>query len=310
MDTTSAVGMAAEQPRAERVAFAGLWLSTVCWASAFIIGKTVLTELAALPAGGLRYAVAAAILLPFAVRSRPSTELRRVLLPLAIMVVCGGVLYQWLFLLALTHTTAANTSLLIALNPVFTVLLSPLIGERLNRDRLAGIGLALAGAAIVITHGDPAVVRNLALNTGDLLALAAAANWAAFNLASRRTVARLSPAFANCVIYGIGGAIMIVLALPLHPFAQVAAASPKALGGVVAMAVLSSVLAGQLFLVGVRVLGVSRTVVFIYLIPVITALMSTTLLGEPFTTAQAVGSAAVLGGVYWSTRTRQMLRAS
>jgi drug/metabolite transporter (DMT)-like permease len=76
------------------------------------------------------------------------------------------------------------------------------------------------------------------------------------------------------------------------------------------MAVLSSVLAGQLFLVGVRVLGVSRTVVFIYLIPVITALMSTTLLGEPFTTAQAVGSAAVLGGVYWSTRTRQMLRAS
>jgi len=52
----------------------------------------------------------------------------------------------------------------------------------------------------------------------------------------------------------------------------------------------------------VRTLGVSRTVVFVYLVPVLTAVMSTMLLGERFEAAQGVGGAAVLAGLYWSTR--------
>jgi len=68
------------------------------------------------------------------------------------------------------------------------------------------------------------------------------------------------------------------------------------------MALLSSVIAGQFFLIGVRTVGVSRTVVFVYLVPVLTALMSATLLGEAFHLAQAVGGGAVLAGVYWTTR--------
>jgi drug/metabolite transporter (DMT)-like permease len=75
-----------------------------------------------------------------------------------------------------------------------------------------------------------------------------------------------------------------------------------ALSGIVLMAVLSSVVAGQFFLVGVRTVGVSRTVVFVYLVPVITAALSTVLLGERFDISQGVGGMAVLGGLYWSTR--------
>ena len=75
---------------------------------------------------------------------------------------------------ALERTSASNTSLLIALNPVITLLLSPLVGERLDRRRLGGVGLALAGAVVVITHGDLARLASLTLNAGDLIALAAA----------------------------------------------------------------------------------------------------------------------------------------
>jgi drug/metabolite transporter (DMT)-like permease len=305
MNSTPAMAAPIEAARVERLALAGLTAASLLWASAFIIGKVVLAELSPLAAGSLRYAVAAAVLLPFALRSRPANGLRPVLVPLTVMLVCGGVLYQWLFLAALQHTTATNTSLLIALNPVFTVLLAPWIGERLTRDRLAGVLVALAGAALVITRGKVAVVTELTFNIGDVLALVAAANWAAFNLASRGTVRQLTPAFTNCVVYGVGGIILFALSIPEAPWAQVRAASLDAIGGVVAMALLSSVFAGQLFLVGVRMLGVSRTVVFIYLIPVLTAALSTTLLGEPFGPAQAAGGAAVLAGVYWSTRPSQ-----
>jgi drug/metabolite transporter (DMT)-like permease len=292
------------QARVDLLAFAGLGFSSLCWAAAFIAGKVVLAEMTPLAAAAWRYVVATAILLPFAIRQRPARGIADARGALAIMMLCGGVLYPWLFLAALARTSATNTSLLIALNPVFTVLLVPVIGEGLNRQRLTGVTLALAGAMVVITRGDLGHLRGLSLNTGDLLAVAAALTWAAFNLASRPVVNRLTPAFANCVIYGVGGAALYALAASESPWRQLRGASPAALGGVVMMAVLSSVLAGQLFLTGVRTLGVSRAVVFVYLVPVLTALLSAAFLGEALITAQAIGGLAVLSGVYWSTRNR------
>ncbi|MCK6556585.1 DMT family transporter [Candidatus Binatia bacterium] len=306
MTSTSAVSTPAVDVAAERLAYVGLAVSSACWASAFVIGKLLMAELPPLPVAALRYVLAALMLLPFAARQRG--ELRHAggaWGALAVMIVCGGMAYQWLFLVALVHTTAANTSLLIALNPVFTVLAAPLIGEPLSRDRLAGVVLALAGAAIVITHGDLEVVRNLAFNVGDVVALGAALSWTAFNLASRRAVTRMSPALVNFLVYALGALVLAVAALPGGSLLRLGSASPGALAGIAAMALLSSVLAGQLFLVGVRRVGVGRTVVFIYLIPVLTAALSTTLLHEPFGPAQAAGGAAVLAGVYWTTRTKR-----
>ncbi len=291
-----------ESTRARTLAYAGLGVSTVGWASGFIAGKLALGEMSPLPVAAWRYAVAATILFPFAIRQRPAGGLGPAARPLAWMIVCGGVLYPWLFLLALARTTATNTALLIALNPVLTVLLAPLVGEPLDRRRLAGIALALLGAAIVITRGDLGHLAALSLGAGDLIAIAAAAAWATFNLTSRAVVGRLTPAFTNCVVYAIGGVALYLLGTGDRPLAQLLAATPTARTGIVLMAVLSSVMAGQFFLVGVRTVGVGRTVVFVYLVPVLTALLSVTLLGERFQMAQAVGGTAVLAGVFWTTR--------
>src|SRR5262249_59109836 len=115
------------------LAYAGLALSTGCWASAFILGKLVVAEMPPLPVAVWRYAAAVTMLLPFAWRQRPRAGLGAAALPLAAMAVLGGVCYPWLFFEALSRTSATNTSLLIALNPLLTVLLSPLVGDRLDR---------------------------------------------------------------------------------------------------------------------------------------------------------------------------------
>lgn len=298
------MALAVTRPADHTLAYAGLAVSTVGWAAAFIAGKVVLAEMTPLSVAAVRYAAAATILLPFALRRRTG-DLAAVAAPLAVMIVCGGVLYPWLFLLALRRTTATNTALLIALNPVFTILLAPLVGERLDRGRMLGVLLALAGAATVITAGEPAAVGDLvrgAGNVGDVLAVTGAATWALFNLASRRVVTQLSPALTNCVVYGIGSLALFGLGRTEHPWAQLQAVTPLAFGSLLTMAILSSVVAGQFFLFGVRTVGVGRTVVFVYFVPVLTALASVTLLGEPFHTAQAVGGACVLAGVYWTTR--------
>ncbi|HZR82703.1 MAG TPA: DMT family transporter [Candidatus Binatia bacterium] len=303
-------------PEDHRLAFAGLGVATFGWASAFVVGKIVLGEMTPLAIATWRYAIASLVLVPFALRTgAPSAlrkavsrsrahaagEMRRVMGHLAIMIVAGGVLYPWLFMGALQRTSATNTSLLIALNPVMTILLAPLVGEPFERRRISGAALAFAGALVVISGGHLARIAALDLNAGDVLAVVAAACWAGFNLASRSVVQRLAPSVANCAVYIGGFAALFALAAREDPVGQLVRATPTAIGGIAAMALLSSVLAGQLFLVGVRAAGVGRAVVFVYLVPVITALLSCTLLGEPFTAAQAVGGTVVLGGLWLAT---------
>lgn len=306
--TRAAVGpvtAATESPADPPVlAYLGLSCMTCCWTAGFILGKLVLADFTPLATAALRYAFAIVVLLPFAVRARPRGGLGRAARPLAVMVLTGGILYPWLFLLALSRTTATNTSLLIALNPVFTMLLAPLGGEPFDRRRLGGIVLALAGAATVITGGDPAKVAALSFAQGDLVAVTAAAVWATFNVASRGVAGRLAAPFANGVIYGTGALALGALGWSERPLAQLAAAPATAIGGVAAMALLSSVIAGQLFLTGVRQVGVARTVVFVYVVPVLTALASAALLGERLHASQAVGGAAVLTGIWWTSRAR------
>ncbi|HVO25724.1 MAG TPA: DMT family transporter [Candidatus Margulisiibacteriota bacterium] len=306
MDAAPAVTPVASRVDAELLAYAGLTAASLGWASAYVAGKLALAEMTPLTVAAWRFVVAALILVPFGVRGAPWREVRRVAGALSVLVACGSVLYPWLFLLALSRTTATNTALLIALNPVFTILLTPLIGERLSAQRLTGVALALLGAATVITKGEVRHLIDLSFNSGDLLAVAAAAIWSVFNLASRRVVLHVSPAFTNSVVYVVGGVALCLLALPEHPWVQVRAASAAAIGGVVIMAVGASVFSGQFFLMGVRTLGVSRAVVFIYLMPVLTAVLSAALLGERFGPAQLLGGAAVLAGVYWGTRARSV----
>jgi drug/metabolite transporter (DMT)-like permease len=288
--------------REEMLAYVGLSATTLAWAGAFVAGKVVLAEMTPLPAAAWRYAIAALALLPFVMRHRSGIDVASAIVPLTVMVVCGGILYPWLFLMALARTSATNTALLIAVNPVLTLLLAPLVGEALNRHRIGGICLALLGAATVITKGDPHQVAELSFNSGDLLALAAAIGWASFNLASRRAVGRLSPSRINFVVYGLGGVGLFGLGWAEDPLGQLSQASAAAIAGLLLMGLISSVVAGQLFLIGMRTLGVSRTVVFIYLVPLLTAALSAMLLGERFEISQAAGGAAVLAGVYWTTR--------
>jgi len=306
MPATASVATS-ESAHVPQRAYVGLTVATAGWASGFVAGKFALAEMTPLAVAAWRYAAATAILFPFALRSRGRSasgrrSLGRIAVPLAVMVIAGGVFYPWLFLSALARTSATNTSLLIALNPLFTLLFVPLLGEPLDRRRLGGAALAFAGAAVVIGHGDLHQLVHLELDTGDFFALAAAVCWAGFNLASRPVVGHIAPSLANFLVYAGGGIGLYLLGRGESPGSQLAGASTVAIGGILAMAILSSVIAGQLFLIGVQQAGVGRAVIFVYLVPVLTALLSAAVLGETVTASQVTGGAAVLLGVYAATR--------
>jgi len=99
----------------------------------------------------------------------------------------GGIFgYHALFFLALRHAPAVEVNLLQYLWPLLIVVLTPLFfpARRLGGHHLAGAGLGLCGAALVISGGrlDP----DLAHLPGYLLALAAALAWSSYSLLTKR----------------------------------------------------------------------------------------------------------------------------
>jgi drug/metabolite transporter (DMT)-like permease len=288
----------ADGTRGLELATVGLLAATLGWGGAFIAGKLVAHEVSPLSASAWRFGGAALLLLPFGLRHLRTVALRPVAVPLALMVVCGGIVYPWLFMASLARTSATNTSLIIAIMPVLTCLLCPLVGESISARRWSAVGIALLGAVIVISRGDPRRLMGLGtLNAGDLLALAAAGVWSVFNLASRRVVATLPSTLVNSLVFGGGGLALFALATPEQPIEQLRVASPVALAGLAYLAVVPSVLSGLAYLRAVRVLGLSRTVVFIYCVPFVTATLAALVLGENLNGYQGVGGALIFAGL-------------
>lgn len=282
-------------------AYGGLCLSVLGWASAFIAGKVALAEIAPLPTAAWRLAIASAVLLPFAWRARPRERIGCATKPLLVMILLGGIVCPSLFHIALAETSATNAALLMALSPALTALAAPLIGEVRTSRGLIGVFVALTGAAIVISDGDP-WGRSSAITRGDLLVLVVAAGMVGLHLSSQRVVSRLAPSFTSFVVLTIGSVALFALSSNDGPIRQVAHATPGARGALAIMGILSSAIAGQLFLNAVRTIGISRAVVFVYLVPVATAGLSVVWLGDSLSTPQVVGGGAVLAGVYAASR--------
>ncbi len=280
------------------LAYVGLLVAAVGWGAAFIAGKLALHDLTATSTAAWRFAVATVLLLPFAVPQFDVATLRAARGPLAIMVLCGGVLYPWLFMASLERTSATNTSLIIAIMPVLTCALCPLVGEPISRRHWFAVLLALAGAVVVVSRGEAAGLAGLQdVNDGDLLAFAAAVVWSVFNLASRRAVGRVPGSVINTLVCGIGAVALFGLALPERPLKQLFDASPVGLGGLLFLALVPSVLSGLAYLNAVRVLGVGRSVVFVYCVPFVTAGLAALVLGESLNWNQGAGGALIFSGL-------------
>src|SRR5687768_17830027 len=117
-----------------------------------VIGKIVLPALPAISLVGFRVGITAAVLFVVQVyRGRVWLQRRSDYARLAILSLFGVVFNQLLFIGGLSLTKAANTSLLAVTIPIFTLLVSAVVGtERLRLLKIVGIILAAGGVVLLI----------------------------------------------------------------------------------------------------------------------------------------------------------------
>jgi inner membrane transporter RhtA len=218
------------------------------------------------------------------IRARSGWTARRVLLAGAFGAVTGGmniVFYEAIARLPLGTAVAVEFS-----GPVLVAAL----GSRSRRDWLA-LGLVVAGVGLI------ADVRLEGSLLGVLFALAAALAWAGYIVLGTRVSRAAGTAGEGIDGLAIGFVVATVLFSPLALTVGSIAASPVLLGSALALGVLSSVVPYVLDQVVLRRLGRARFALLLALLPLTATVVGLVGLAQIPAPLEAVGIAAVVGGV-------------
>lgn len=276
-----------------------LLLSTTAffWGANFVLAGPVLADLPPLWAAAARFLVSAALMLAIAQRrGEDLVALARRHWPAHLLLgLLGVVSFNLLFFHAMRETSADNGALIMATNPLLTTLLAALLlGERATVRQLVALPVALAGVAVVISHGNPGRLADFQVDQGDLLMLYANLAWAAFNVATRRFMPPGAPLGNTALMMTVGALALTGIALAEgEPFALPGLHAGLALS---VMVVGGTVLAYLFWGIGIRQVGAGRAALFLNLVPVFAMVVSGAA-GTPPSPAQLAGGLIVLAGV-------------
>jgi drug/metabolite transporter (DMT)-like permease len=288
----------------------GIYLRLTCvpllWGGTFIAGRIISAHLPPATAGFIRFVFATLALLValhFTEGLRALTTLsRRQLLGTMALGATGIFMYNLLFFTALSVLPAGRTSLIIALNPVVTLLLAAvLMGERLHFTRWLGVALALLGVWVVVTRGDLSQIAQ-SLGKGELSMFGAVCAWAVYTLLGRKLLQGLSPVLATLWAAIWGTLFLGLLALRDIQHVHAASFTPEVWAGLVFLGVFGTAVAFVWYYEGIRQLGAARTVVFNNLVPIFGVLLGWLILGEALSVCLLVGGGLAIFGVFLVNR--------
>jgi O-acetylserine/cysteine efflux transporter len=212
----------------------------------------------------------------------------------------GALQTIWVFALALT--SASKGAVIMAVSPAFGALIGRALGERASPTLWLGILVAFAGVFLVINNSLTALQLGGAI-VGDLVFLASAALWAAYNAAIARASLTGGAMKIGAYVTLIGCAFMTVPAwygarhgavLPDDALLWVNFAFVVVISGILAFAAWYSAIARM---------GATRAMLYMYLVPVFAVAGAVVFLGESFSAIQAAGGALALAGVALARRT-------
>ncbi len=281
---------------------AALWAALaliLCWGSNFSVQKAVF---AALTPGGflfVRYLImpaAAALLLLAHFGTRWPRLTRRELWRLFKLGVTGHLLHVGLVTYGIHWSTAFSSSLILAIGPVFTLLILRWHGtEHLTRGQVAGVALAVCGVLVFLS--DKLIGAQWQASGGDLTLLIAAAFFSLYTVNAKPLIERHGGVVV--MAYGTLLGSLPVLAFSAAQGLQVdwRAVSPLIWLGTL-YAVLVAAFLGWIVWGWINaVRGVARTAPLMYLMPPVAALVAWIVTGERYTAIKLLGAAITLGGV-------------
>lgn len=269
----------------------------------YVVGRGVRDDVPPFTLGFFRWAGAAIILMPFALRGLRD-EWDALARGWRVVSVCGflmPIIGASLAYVALKSTMAINATVVQISLPVLTILIAAVVlRERITVPIALGCGIAGLGVLSIIIRGDPAILLGLNFNPGDLLILLAQLGLAGYAVLIKFAprVKPLSLVLALCVFGAIYHLPFLHWELANGQFVQPGWAG---FGGLAFVAVFPSIAAIYLWNYGIQGLGPSRSGLYMFLMPVFGAAMASVLLGEALAWYHVLGTLLIVSGVTLSS---------
>lgn len=290
----------------------GLYLRLTCvpaiWGGTFVAGRIVSAHLPAASTAFIRFVLASLALLLALYLSQGLRTLthitRRQLLGTMALGATGIFAYNLFFFNALASMPAGRTSLIVALNPAITLLAAVvLLGECLSLTRWLGVGLALLGVWIVVTHGDLSQLMQ-SVGQGELSMLGAVCAWAAYTLMGRRVLQGLSPLMATLWAAMWGALFLGVLTVRDLPTLQSSAFTVTVWASLVFLGVLGTAVAFVWYCKGITKLWAAHTVVFNNLVPIFLCVAGVAVLDESVSASVILRGGMAIAGIFLVNRVK------
>lgn len=210
----------------------------------------------------------------------------------------GICLYYLFENVALTYTQASNVGVITSISPFFIGISAHLFlkDEKLKKSFFVGFIFAIVGISLISFSGQDGIQLNL---KGDLLSVAAASMWGFYAILSRK----ISECGYNVIqstrrmfIYGLVFMIPMICVSDVRLGAE-RFLDPVNLGNLIYLGAGACAVCFVTWNYAVELLGAIKTSVYIYLIPVITIVMSVIILHERITVMSAAGTILTLAGL-------------
>lgn len=199
---------------------------------------------------------------------------------------------------SIEFTTVANSTLLANLAPIFVALAAWLLfKDPPNRQLLTGLALAMLGCGILMFTSLELGSRNI---IGDVLGVATAMAYAAYQLSVARLSKRFDPltimAWSSLITTPILVILAIALGEPIWP------GSAHGWGAVLALAIISHAGGQTCIAYGFAHLNSTFASTSLLLQPVVAALLAWVIFSEALGPLHIFGGLVVLGGIYLARR--------
>ena len=300
--STDAVAASGIQPASSVAVWSAMWIVYVVWGSTYLAIAVAIESMPPLIALGTRFLAAAAVLVVvLAVRRGPRCfvvawpELRGAMVVGALLLGVGiGVLT-----LAERYVPSGVAALIVAIMPLWVILLRAATGDRPPLVTWIGVGVGILGIAVLVAPGAHASGDDSTRRTvWSLAMLLSTACWALGSFLQPRIRTPRDPVVLALYEMLTGGAILTVVGmLRGEHLVDMTHATNRSWLGWAYLVVVGSLIAYTAFVWVVGHAPLSLVATYAYVNPVVAVLLGWWILGEPVTVGLLVGGAIVVGGV-------------
>jgi len=272
------------------------------WGSTFISTKILLTAFSPTEILFFRFFIgylALMIIYPFTMKVQSKKHEGM----FALAGLCGVVLYYFLENVALTYTFASNAGVISSVVPFFSFLLAYFLlkDEPLHSRFFIGFFIAMTGIVLISMNG----MTTFQLNPlGDALALTATIVWAFYSILSKMINQygyHIIQVTRRVFFYGLLWMIPLIWHFKVRLDWE-RLTNPSFAFHLLFLGVFASAICFLTWNFSVKTIGVVKSSVYIYGVPIITMIISMIVLHESLTFMSGLGTALTLGGLLLSDK--------